>query len=75
MGIGERGVRYGDGDGRPIGAEPAAKAVGVVARSEIVVSGFGVAFLCLLSSEEEKGTGARGAPVPQGRTLSEVQTR
>ena len=75
MRVGEVGVGDGDGDVGPIGAEPAAEAVGVVARSEIVVSGFGVAFLCLLSSEEEKGTGARGAPVPQGRTLSEVQTR
>jgi hypothetical protein len=45
--VGEIGVRDGDGDGGPVGAEPAAKALAVVAGAEFVVPGFGVAFLTL----------------------------
>jgi len=45
--IGEVGVGNGDGDAGPIGAEPAAEAVGIVARAEVVVAGFGVALLAL----------------------------
>jgi len=43
--VGEVGVGHGHGDGGPVGGEPAAKTVGVVARAEVVVAGFGVAFL------------------------------
>jgi len=43
--IGEVGVGNCNGDGGPVGAEPAAEAVGVVARAEVVVAGFRVAFL------------------------------
>ena len=43
MRVGEIGVGDGDGDGGPVGAEPAAEAVGVVASAEVVVAGFGVA--------------------------------
>src|SRR2546427_8039898 len=43
--VGEIGVRDGNGDGGPVGAKPAAEAVGVVAGAEVVVAGFGVAFL------------------------------
>src|SRR5208337_4023770 len=42
--VGEVGVGDGSGNVRPIGAEPAAEAVGVIARAEVVVAGFGVAF-------------------------------
>lgn len=47
LGVGEIRVGDGRGDGGPIGAEPASEAVGVVASAEIVVAGFGVAFLAL----------------------------
>jgi hypothetical protein len=43
--VGEVGVGDGDGDGGPVGAEPAAEAVGVIACAEVVVAGFGIAFL------------------------------
>src|SRR5438128_2077316 len=43
--VGEVGVGDGSGDGGPIGGEPAAEAVGVVAGAEVVVAGFGVALL------------------------------
>jgi len=42
--VGEVGIGDRDGDGRPIGGEPAAEAVGVVARTEVVVARFTVAF-------------------------------
>lgn len=45
MRVGEIGVGDGDGDGGPVGAEPTAKALAVVAGAEIVVAGFGVALL------------------------------
>jgi hypothetical protein len=45
LGVGEVGVGNGDWDGGPVGAEPAAKAVGVVASAEVVVARFGVSFL------------------------------
>lgn len=45
--VGEIGVRDRDGDGGPVGAEPTAEAVGVVAGAEIVVAGFGVALFAL----------------------------
>jgi hypothetical protein len=45
--VGEVGVGDGHRDIGPVGAEPAAEAVGVVARAEVVVAGFGVAFLAL----------------------------
>ena len=45
MRVGEIGVGYGSGDAGPVGGEPAAEAVGVVAGAEVVVAGFGVAFL------------------------------
>jgi len=42
--VGKIGIGDGDGDRGPIGAEPAAETVGVVAGAEVVVAGFGVAF-------------------------------
>jgi len=45
--VGEVGVEDGDGNARPVGAEPASEAVGIVARAEVVVAGFGVALLAL----------------------------
>ena len=45
--VGEVGVGDGHGDVRPIGAEPAAEAVGIVARAKVVVAGFRVALLAL----------------------------
>jgi hypothetical protein len=42
--VGEIGVGDGNGDGGPVGAEPAAEAAGVIAGAEVVVAGFGVAF-------------------------------
>ena len=45
--VGEIGVGDRNGNGRPVGAEPAAKAVGVVACAEIAVASFGVALLAL----------------------------
>src|SRR5689334_8238025 len=45
--VGQVGVGDGSGNGGPVGGEPAAEAVGVVAGAEIVVAGFGVAFLSL----------------------------
>src|SRR5579871_6862640 len=41
--IGEVGVGHGRGNRGPVGGEPATKAVGVVASTEVVVAGFGVA--------------------------------
>jgi len=43
--VAEVGVGDGNGYVGPVGAEPAAEAVGVVARAEVVVAGFGVALL------------------------------
>ena len=45
LGVDEVGVGNWCGDGGPIGGEPAAEAVGVVASAEVVVAGFGVPFL------------------------------
>jgi len=45
--VGEVGVGDRSGDGGPVGGEPAAEAVGVVASAEVVVEGFGVALLAL----------------------------
>jgi hypothetical protein len=45
LGVGEVGVGDGDGGAGPVGGEPAAEAVGVVAGAEVVVAGFGVALL------------------------------
>ena len=45
--VGEIGVRNGSRDGGPIGTQPAAEAIGVVACAEVVVAGFGVALLAL----------------------------
>ncbi len=45
--VGEIGVRDGNGDVGPIGAEPAAEAVGIVAGAEVIVAGFRVALLAL----------------------------
>jgi len=45
--VGEVGVGDRSGDGRPIGAEPAAEAVGVIAGTELVVTGFRVALFAL----------------------------
>src|ERR1700678_720862 len=45
LGIGEVGVGDGRGSGRPVGGEEAAVGGGVGAGTEIVVVGFGVAFL------------------------------
>jgi len=45
--VGEIGIGDGHGNRGPVGAEPAAEAVGVVAGTEVVVAGFGVAFLAL----------------------------
>jgi hypothetical protein len=42
--VGEVGAGDGVGDGGPVGGEPAAEAVGVVAGAEVVVASFGVAF-------------------------------
>ena len=47
MRVGDVGVGDGNRDGGPVSGEPAAEAVGVVAGSEIVVAGFGVAFFAL----------------------------
>src|SRR5712692_11686283 len=41
------GVRNRSGDGGPVGAEPAAETVGIVARAEVVIAGLGVALLAL----------------------------
>src|SRR5258708_23531470 len=43
--VGEIGIGDGNGDSRPVGAQPTAEAVGVVSGAEVVVSGFSVAFL------------------------------
>jgi len=43
--IGEVGVGDGSGYGGPVGGEPAAEAVGVVASAEVLVAGFGIAHL------------------------------
>src|SRR2546427_12370985 len=43
--VGEVGVGDGNRNGRPIGAQPAAETVGVIAGAEVVVAGFGVEFL------------------------------
>ena len=43
--IGQVGVGHGSGDRGPVGGEPAAEARRVVASAEVVVAGFGVAFL------------------------------
>lgn len=43
--VGEIGVRHRNGDGGPVGTEPAAKAAGIVAGTEVVVAGFRVSFL------------------------------
>ena len=45
LGVGEVGVGDGNGNSGPVGAEPTAEAVGVVAGAEVIVAGFGVAFL------------------------------
>jgi hypothetical protein len=45
--VGEVGVGDGRGNSGPVGAEPAAEAVGVVAGAEVVVAGFGVTLLAL----------------------------
>ena len=45
--VGEVGVGDRNGDRGPVGAEPAAEAIGVVARAEVVVAGFRIAFLAL----------------------------
>ncbi len=45
--VGEIGVRDGNGNGGPVGAEPAAEAIGVVTRTEVVVAGFRVALFAL----------------------------
>jgi hypothetical protein len=42
--VGDVGVGDGDGNIGTVGAEPAAETVVVVAGSEVVVAGFGVAF-------------------------------
>lgn len=42
--VGEVGVGDGFWDGGPVGAQPAAEAVGVVSGAEVVVAGFGIAF-------------------------------
>jgi len=43
--VGEVGIGDRNGDVGPISAEPAAEAVGIIAGAEVVVAGFGVAFL------------------------------
>ena len=43
--VGEIRIGHRNWDGGPVGGEPAAEAVGVVASAEVVVAGFGVAFL------------------------------
>jgi uncharacterized YccA/Bax inhibitor family protein len=43
--VGEIGVGDRNGNVRPVGGEPAAEAAGVIAGAELVVAGFGVAFL------------------------------
>ena len=52
--VGEVGVGDGYGDIRPVGAEPASEAVGVVASAEVVVAGFGVAFFAFEKDRAEK---------------------
>src|SRR5208337_4844031 len=65
--VGEVGVGDGDGDVGPIGAEPAAEAVGIVARAEVVVAGFRVALLALeLVIVLEAGVGVRSALAAAG---------
>jgi hypothetical protein len=48
--VGEIGVGEDDGDGGPVGTEPPAKAVGVVARAEVVVAGLRIAFFAFESA-------------------------
>ncbi|HEV2194403.1 MAG TPA: hypothetical protein VGR55_02420 [Candidatus Acidoferrum sp.] len=57
--VGEVGVGDSFGDGGPVGGEPAAEAVGVVAGAEIVVAGFGVALLALELVILRAGVGVR----------------
>src|SRR6266481_2559656 len=65
--VGEVGVGDGRGDGGPVGSEPAAKAVGVVAGAEVVVAGFGVAFLAFeLVVVLRAGVGVRGTLATKG---------
>ena len=47
MRVGEIGIGYRHRDAGPVRAEPAAEAVGIVARAEVVVAGFSVALLAL----------------------------
>src|SRR5690349_20315447 len=57
--VGEVGVRDGNGDGGPVGAEPAAEAVGVVTGAEVVVASFGVALFTLEFVVLRAGVGVR----------------
>src|SRR5258708_2889620 len=45
--VGEVGVGDGNGNSGPVGAEPAAETIGVIASGEVVVAGFGVPFFAL----------------------------
>ena len=59
MRVGEVGVGDANGDGGPIGAEPATEAVRVVACTEVVVAGFGVALLAFELVILRAGIGVR----------------
>jgi hypothetical protein len=59
LGVGEVGVRDGHGNRGPIGAEPAAEAVGVVACTEVVVACFGVTLLAFELVVLRAGVGVR----------------
>ena len=72
MRVGEVGVGDGNGDVGPIGAEPAAEAVGIVARAEIVVAGFRVALLALEFVDVARG-GEIGAFAAVGVEVRVVQ--
>lgn len=70
--VGEVGVGDGNGDGGPIGTEPAAETVGVVAGSEVVVPGFGVALL-LLEFVDVAGSRGVGSLYPEGVEVGVIQ--
>ena len=65
MRVGEVGVGNGSGDGGPVGGEPAAETVGVVAGAEVVVASFGVALFALEFVVLGAGVGV-GALAPEG---------